>query len=95
MACDNVLPRRRLSVMETDLANRTGQHNYTVDLDSEVFPPPISAIPDTGTATNPLYVVNFNNSKPEKNINITRERLSPRNESGENIYQEPIDLLGR
>ena len=82
--------------METDLANRAGQHNYTVDLDSEVLSQPISSTPDTtGTATNPLYVVNFNNSKPEKNINITRERLSPRNRGSDNIYQEPIDLLGR
>ena len=80
-------------MMETDLANRTGQHNYTVDLGSEVFPPPVSPTPDTSMANNPLYVVNFNNSKPEKNINITRERLSPRNEDGNNIYQEPIDLL--
>ena len=79
--------------METDLANRTGQHNYTVDLGSEVFPPPVSPTADTSMANNPLYVVNFNNTKPEKNINITRERLSPRNEDGNNIYQEPIDLL--
>ena len=80
-------------MMQTDLTNRTGQHNYTVDLGSEVFPPAVSPTQDTGMANNPLYVVNFNNTKPEKNINITRERLSPRSEGGDNIYQEPIDLL--
>ena len=81
-------------MMKTDLANRTGQHNYTVDLGPEEFPPPVSPASVSGAAHNPMYVVNFNNRKPEKNVNITRERLNPRCRDSDNIYQEPGDLLG-
>ena len=88
--------RRRLSVMKTDLANRTGQHNYCTD-SSEVNNQPAS--PDfspENIANNPMYVVNFSPGNLDKNINISRQNISlskiPNRES-ENIYQEPTDSL--
>ena len=84
--------------MQTDLANRTGQHNYTVDISGDVFPAPVSgpATPAPASEHNPLYVVNY--SKPDKNVNITREKLNNLGPGGDgrheepDLYQEPRDV---
>lgn len=87
--------RRRLSVMKTDLANRTGQHNYCTDstgpVNNQADPPDFSP---ENLANNPMYVVNFSPGNLDKNINITRQNISkiPIRET-ENIYQEPSDSL--
>ena len=98
-----IVCRRRLSVMETDLANRTGQHNYCSDSTSgqvnnqadRQSPASLDFSPES-VANNPMYVVNFSPGNLEKNINITRQNISlskiPNSET-ENIYQEPSDSL--
>ena len=87
--------------MKTEMANRTGQHNYSSD-SSEVNNQPSLATssspefnPET-IANNPMYVVNFSPSNPDKCINITRQNIGlskiPIRET-ENVYQEPSDCL--
>ena len=87
--------------MKTDLANRTGQHNYTIDLNSEVLSSSADPTPTPQASTahamanNPLYVVNY--SKPDKVVNITRDKFNlEKNASvaSENVYQEPADAWG-
>ena len=60
--------------MRTDLANRTGHHNYTVDVDSPVSPPPVSAPDPLTLGDDQLFVVNY--SKQDKTVNISQDRLS-------------------
>ena len=51
----------------------------------------------TGLANNPLYIVNYN--KPDKTVNITRDKLEAAidnlnktdNNWEDNIYQEPFN----
>ena len=91
--------RRRISVMNKDLANRTGQHKYCSD-SSEVnndtslanqISPEFS--PET-IANNPMYVVNFSPGNQDKNINIIRENISlskiPNRETRD-VNQQPLD----
>ena len=82
---------RRLSVMKTDLANRTGQHNYSSD-SSEVNNQPSVATssspvfsPET-IANNPMYVVNLSPCNPDNNISITMQ-----NRQTGNVFHEPPD----
>ena len=86
---------RQLSVMNSDLVNRSSQHNYTSD-SSEVNNHLILATrasqefsPET-MANNPMYVVSPGNQ--DKNINISRKKKIPRRETG-HVYQEPSDSL--
>ena len=87
--------------METDLANRTGLHNYSSD-SSEVNNQPSLATPGSTefnpetVANNPMYVVNFTPGNPDKSINITRQNINLNkipNRETENVYQEPSDSL--
>ena len=94
---------RRLSVMKTDLVNRTSQHNYIRDSSDssdsrEVNNNPSLATPNAPELTpdtianNPMYVVNFSNGKLDKYIKITRKKNSPGRvpkRETENVYQEP------
>ena len=97
MPVDIVADYRRLSVMKTDLSNRTSQHQNPGDFSnsSEVHNQPNSAefCPET-IANNPMYVVNFRPGNPDRSINITRQtnsfRRSPHREN-ENVYHEPPD----
>ena len=82
--------------METDLANRTGHHNYSVDMNNDTMTRPMTPATELNSlANNPLYVVNYNNTRPDKTVNITRERLSRGNvhNCGDSVYQEPRDIL--
>ena len=91
--------RRRLSVMKTDLANRTGQHNYCSD-SSEVNNQASLATsgsaelsPET-MANNPMYVVNFTPGNQDKNINIIRQNISLskiHHRETRNVNQQPSD----
>ena len=90
--------RRRLSVMSTDLANRTGQHSNSSDsseVDNQSSQGTSSSAefsPET-IVHNPLYV-NFNPG--HLNINITRQNISLSkisNRDTEHVYQEPSDSL--
>ena len=87
--------------MKTDLANRTGQHNYSSD-SSEANNHASLATPSSGElnpetmANNPMYVVNFTPGNQDKNINITRQNISLSKISKretEPVYQEPSDSL--
>ena len=100
---NSIVIRRRLSVMKTDLDNRTGHHNYTVDINSETLTPPVSEFNNEALVNNPLYVVNYNQT--DKNVNITRQKINDstrdilgslskaRKAETENIYQEPRDAV--
>ena len=100
---NSIVIRRRLSVMKTDLDNRTGHHNYTVDINSETLTPPVSEFNNEALVNNPLYVVNYNQT--DKNVNITRQKINDstrdilgslskaKNAETENIYQEPRDSV--
>ena len=85
--------RRRLSVMSTDLANRTGQHNSSSD-SSEVDDQPSMATPSSAEFSpetivhNPLYV-NFNPG--HLNINITRQNIRLSKIPNRNVYDDVFD----
>ena len=83
-------------MMKTDLANRTGQHNYCSDSTSDLPSPASLDFSPESIANNPMYVVNFSPGNLEKNINITRQNISLSkiaNRETENVYQEPSDSL--
>ena len=94
--------------MRTDLANRTGQENYTVDINSDPLSSPVEDFTNQTIANNPLYVVNYSPNKTDKNVNITRQKINAsnrdiqnvrdnlsksKNTETENVYQEPRDSL--
>ena len=77
--------------MQTDLLNRTGHHNYSVDLTCDTMTRPVTPASELSTlgntlTSNPLYVVNYSNTRPDKNVNISRERMNA-------LYQEPQDMV--
>ena len=61
--------------MKMDLSNRTGQHNYTVDMNNDSITASVSDFNNETIANNPMYVVNYNPGKLDKTINITRQKL--------------------
>ena len=81
--------------MSTDLANRTGQHNYSSD-SSEVDDQPSMATPSSAEFSpetivhNPLYV-NFNPG--HLNINITRQNIRLSKIPNRNVYDDVFDSL--
>ena len=87
--------RRRLSVMKTDLANRSGQHNYSSD-SREVNNQPSLETPGAAEVSpetivnNPLYV-NFNPG--HLNINITRQNITLSKIPNRNVYDDVFHSL--
>ena len=92
--------RRQLSVMNNDLANRTGHHKYSSDSNDfsdvnnqlRLGTPNSAELSPESIANNPMYVVNFNPGNPDKSINIARQNNIPRRipprETG-HFYDEP------
>ena len=89
--------------MKADLTNRTGHHNYTIDINSDTLTAPVSEFNNEALVNNPLYVVNYNQT--DKNVNIARQKINDsnrdilgslrkaKNGESENIYQEPQDSV--
>ena len=81
--------------MKTDLANRSGQHNYSTD-SREVNNQPSLETPGSAEVSpetivnNPLYV-NFNPGN--LNINITRQNIRLSNIPKRNAYDDVYDSL--
>ena len=93
--CSVLYCRRRLSVMNSELVNRTGQHNYSSD-SSEVNNQPSLETPGSAEVSpetivnNPLYV-NFNPGN--LNINISRQNIRLSKMPKRNVYDDVYDSL--
>ena len=96
--------RRRLSVMNNGLANRTGQHKHFSE-SNELFDSSdiysqlslatsgVTEVNPEVLTNNPMYVDNSTPGNPHKSINITRQNIPrwiPQRETG-HFYDEPPD----